>query len=298
MSTEVQRLGVQTCVAVVLATGLAIGVSTVVIGQQGFTHGQTVAPVFEGWEPNPDGSFSMVFGFYNRNCVENVHVPIGPDNHIEPGGPDREQPTRFYARRGWFIFRMRVPADFGDNEIVWTLTTQGSTEKAYGTLKPEYVLDKRITMMNEGGFGQRSGEGASLHPVLRIEGDAERTVAVGEPLTLTAFASDDGLPKPRKGQEDSPAAGLMVGWSIYRGAKEHVSFDPEQFHPDLRDRSTRNTACRTVVETPDWAKERLGTDGTFTVKATFEEPGTYMLRAMAHDGGLKTTREITVNVTG
>ena len=188
--------GVHGCVAVVLAIGLAFGASTMVSGQQGYTHGQTVAPVFEGWEPNADGTFNMVFGFYNRNCVENLHIPIGPDNNIEPGGPDRGQPARFYPRRGKFVFRVQqVPADFGDNELVWTLTSQGSTEKAYATLHPEYLLDKRIMMVNEAGFGQRAGEGESLAPVLRIEGDAKRTVAAGQPLTLTAFASDDGLPK-------------------------------------------------------------------------------------------------------
>ena len=206
----------------------------------------------------PTGTFNMVFGFYNRNCVENLHIPIGPDNNVEPGGPDRGQPTRFYPRRGKFVFRVHVPADFGDNELVWTLTSQGNTEQAYATLIPEYVIDKRITMVNEGGFGQRAGEDESLAPVLRLEGDAKRTVAAGQPLTLTAFASDDGLPTPRTGRDDSAAAGLIVGWSLYRGDDHGVTFEPEQFNPDLRNRSTRNTACRTVQATPDWAKERLG----------------------------------------
>lgn len=281
----------------VLAVSLTLVAPVTVSGQQGYTHGQTVAPVFEGWEENPDGSFNMVFGFYNRNCVEDLHIPVGPDNQIEPGGPDRGQPARFYPRRGQFIFRVRIPKDFGDNDLVWTLTSQGSTEQAYGSLRPEYVLDKRITMMNEGGFGQRAGEGDSLAPVLRVEGDTERTVVVGQPLTLSAFASDDGIPKPRQGQEDSDAAGLLVGWSVYRGDDRHVTFDPEQFNPDLRGRNARSTVCRAFATTPDWAKERLSADGTFTVTTTFDEPGTYVLRAMAHDGGLKTALEIAVTVT-
>ena len=285
-------------IALVLV-GLAFVFPAAVVGQQAFSHGQNVAPVFEGWEPNPDGTFNMVFGFFNRNCAEEVHVPVGPDNSIEPGGPDRGQPARFYPRRGKFVFRVQVPADFGDKELVWTLTAHGKTEMAFATLHPEYVIDKRITMMNEAGFGQRAGEADSLAPELRVEGAERRTVSVGEPLTLKAHASDDGLPLPRRGQEDSDAAGLMVGWSVYRGVAEHVSFEPEQFNPDFRGRSRGITMCRPKFPpTPDWWKERLSDDGTFTVTATFAEPGTYMLRAMAHDGGLKTTREITVNVTG
>ncbi len=291
------RICVRPCAAVLLVAGLTLTLPTVVEGQQGYTHGQTVAPVFEGWEENPDGSFNMVFGFFNRNCEEVVHVPVGPDNQIEPGGPGRGQLTTFYPRRGWFIFRVRVPKDFGDREVVWTLTSQGSTEQAYGTLRPEYVLSKRITMMNEGGFGQRAGEGDNQHPRLRVDGHTERTVAVGQPLTLTASSSDDGLPKPQRGREDSDAAGLLVGWSVYGGDPHHVTFDPEQFNPDLRGRNARSTVCKAFATTPDWAKERLSPDGTFTVTTTFDEPGTYVLRAMAHDGGLKTTQEIAVTVT-
>ena len=278
---------------------LALTSPAELIGQQAFSHGQNVAPVFEGWEQNQDGTYNMVFGFFNRNCQEEVYVPVGPNNSIEPGGPDHGQPARFYPRRGKFVFRVQVPADFGDKELVWTLTAHGKTEQAFATLRPEYVIDKRITMMNEAGFGQRAGEAESLAPELRVEGADERTVGVGAPLTLTAHASDDGLPMPRRGQENSDAAGLMVGWTVYRGEAEHVSFEPEQFNPDFRGRARGITMCRPKFPpAPDWWKERLSEDGTFTVTATFAEPGAYTLRAMAHDGGLKTTREITVNVTG
>ena len=51
-----------------------------------YSSGQTVAPAFEGWEQNSDGSFSMVFGYFNRNLDEHLHVPVGPDNNIDPGG--------------------------------------------------------------------------------------------------------------------------------------------------------------------------------------------------------------------
>ncbi len=266
-----------------------------VAAQEVFARGQTVAPVFEGWQPSTDGSFDLVFGFFNRNCEEALHIPIGPDNNIEPGGPDRGQPTRFFPRRGKFVLRIRVPKDFGTQELVWTLTSRGKTEKAFASLKPEYILDKRITMMNEGGFGQRAGEGDSLPPTLTVDGDAQRTVKVGEPLRLTASASDDGLPKRRE-KEDAAKAGLMVGWLVYRGDDTHVTFDPPQFNPDLRGSSPTSTFCKNLQTVPEWAKAPLPPDGRVSVTATFSQPGSYMLRAMAHDGGLKTTREISVLV--
>jgi hypothetical protein len=296
MGTGDRCLGVCVCDAVVFAAVLTFTVATTAAGQEAFTHGQNIAPVFEGWEVNEDGSFNMVFGFFNRNCEEVLHIPIGPNNNIEPGGPDQGQPTTFFARRGKFIFKLQVPSDFGNKEIVWSLSVRGKTEKAYATLNPQYVLDRRITMMNEGGFGQVAGEADSAYPDLLVRGNSHRTVKVGEPLSLTAVASDDGLPLPKKGQEGSGKAGLMVGWLVYRGDGRHVSFEPEQFNPDFRARYAR-TMCRNTVRVPDWAKKPLPSDGEVSAAATFSEPGRYVLRAMAHDGGLKTTREVTVTVS-
>lgn len=277
---------------------LVIGGSAVVVGltadtlvtaQVGFTHGLNPAPAYEGWERNPDGSFSLVFGFFNRNCQEVLHIPIGPDNNIEPGGPDRGQPTSFFPGRGKFTFRVRVPADFGKNELVWTLTAHGKTEKAYATLRPEYILDKRIIMMNESSYGQRVGEGDNQYPVLTVEGDTRRVVKVGEPLQLNASASDDGLPFARKDRNSTGGPALVVGWFLYRGSLDDVAFDREHINPDFR---TRDTRCPNASPTPE--APTLRADGKFSVTATFKEPGTYVLRALARDRALKTTHDVTV----
>src|SRR5688572_28399290 len=88
------------------------------------THGQNVAPVYEGWEKNADGTFTMYFGYMNRNYEEIVEVPVGPNNSFEPDGPDRGQPTHFYPRRQMLIFSVNVPADWGEKkDLVWTLTS-------------------------------------------------------------------------------------------------------------------------------------------------------------------------------
>ena len=259
-----------------------------------YSRGQAVVPAYEGWEPNPDGSFSLVFGYMNRNLDERLEIPIGPDNRLDPEGPDRGQPTYFLPRRNRFVFRVRVPADFGDQEVVWSLTSRGETVQAYGTLRPEYVLDGIIVMRDTGFFGQW-GEGRhNQAPTVAVDGARQRTVAVGEPLSLTATASDDGMPKPRAAPLQMPARftaiGLRVAWFVYRGRGTAVTFTPEQFktYPDYRSNSPW---------TPGWMPPPLPEDGRFPVTATFDEPGSYVLRVMAHDGGFDATEDVTVTVT-
>ena len=90
-----------------------------------YSRGQSVSPAYEGWWQNDDGSYTMFFGYMNSNWEEELDVPIGPDNRIEPGGPDRGQPTHFYPRRNLFLFTVEVPSDFGDDEVIWTLQCRG-----------------------------------------------------------------------------------------------------------------------------------------------------------------------------
>jgi len=106
-----------------------------------YAAGQNVVPVFEGWERNADGSFNMVFGYMNRNYEEQVDIPVGPNNALEPGGIDQNQPTHFYPRRQQFVFKVKVPKDWGKKDLVWTLTSRGKTEKAYATLLPFWEID-------------------------------------------------------------------------------------------------------------------------------------------------------------
>jgi hypothetical protein len=260
-------------------------------GQEMRSRGQNIAPVFEGWEPNPDGTFNIVFGYFNRNFDEKLHVPVGPGNGIEPGGPDQGQPTYFFPRRNHFTFRVRVPKDFGKKELVWTLTVHGKTEKAYASLRPEYLIDDEIMMLNIADI--RGGEATNNRPVVRVEGAERRSAKVGEPVLLTAVASDDGRPKPRAAPPPSSAIasslGLRVAWFVYRGPGDTVAFDPPQFktYPDYRSDSPW---------TEGWVPPPLPSDGKFPVKATFGEAGSYVIRVMAHDGGLMSTQDVAVDV--
>src|SRR5438128_5491404 len=126
------------------------------LGQVRHNSGDNVVPVYEGWEKNPDGSFNLVFGYMNRNYQEQPEIPVGPDNFFSPGAQDQGQPTHFYPRRQQFMFKIRVPSDFGKKEVVWTITRNGRTEKAYGTLLMEEQLTDVVISENRGGLANDS----------------------------------------------------------------------------------------------------------------------------------------------
>src|SRR5262245_10885176 len=152
---------------------------------QSYSSGQPVWPAFEGWEKNDDGSFNLLFGYMNDNWEEEPYVPIGPDNNIQPGGPDQGQPTRFQPRRNRFMFKISVPKDFGEKEMVWTLATQGKAQKAYGTLRPDLRIENVDIMSETGALGAGSSNPelrADKPPVVTIEGGKTRSAKVGQPL--------------------------------------------------------------------------------------------------------------------
>ena len=142
---------------IVAIAALGLGVAVVVVSPaalaQAPARGQNVVPVYEGFWPQEDGTYDLWFGYYNRNWEEELDVPVGPGNHLDPEGPDLGQPTHFFPRRSQFVFKVNVTADFGDDEIVWTLTTKDTTEQAFATLVPEYIVDETVMMANFGAGG-------------------------------------------------------------------------------------------------------------------------------------------------
>ena len=158
-----------------------------------FNSGQDIQPYFEGWIRNKDGSFDLVFGYFNRNWKEELAIPAGAENAIEPGGPDRGQPTYFLPRRQSWIYRVRVPSDFGKGVVAWTVTANGKTQKAYGELMPVEEITERIVMtrgnLNPGDDDPNKPPTISIAPIA--------AAATNTPIPLVASVADDGLPKPR-----------------------------------------------------------------------------------------------------
>jgi hypothetical protein len=255
------------------------------VSQTRFDSGQNVVPVYEGWIRNPDESFDLVFGYFNRNYKEELAIPVGPNNSVEPGGPDRGQPTYFLPRRRARLFRVRVPKDWGQQVVTWTITVNGRTEKAYGDLLPVQEINERIIMSggNTVAFGD---EDPNTPPSVTVA--PVPPVAISKPVTLTATVTDDGLPKPRtpparptttqrdatiqrQVNSNTPTRprGLTVTWLQYGGPAK-VTFDPEG--------------------------PIAVTNGTAATRARFDAPGTYRLVVTANDGRLSQRTELTIAV--
>jgi len=104
---------------------------------------------------------------------------------------------------------------------------------------------------------------------------------------LTASATDDGLPKrsARPSSSNSTSdpnlpsnsavrrqVGVQIKWILYRGPAK-VRFEPDTSGPEV-----------------------YGEPATLTSKVTFSAPGTYILRAIATDGQLFSTNDVTLTV--
>src|SRR5438445_11844952 len=101
----------------------------------------SVTGAFEGWFPNPDGTYALLLGYNNRNLKQELDIPIGPNNHIDPGGPDRGQPTHFLTGRQWGMFSIQAPREFKPNDsITWTIVANGQSVSIPFRLHPDYVM--------------------------------------------------------------------------------------------------------------------------------------------------------------
>jgi hypothetical protein len=233
--------------------------STEIRPSDGLHHarGELVAPVFEGWFRDETGTLMLSFGYLNRNFVQELDIPIGPDNKIEPGPPDQGQPTHFVPRRQWGIFAVPVPKATEERlraekkTVSWTLRANNQTVTIPANLGPTYAIDalKEPTVGN-------------TPPVLRFKGapasgtgpfGAKTSVnaVTGTPLTVKYSVTDDQRALPQKRN-----IGVTLFWIRYRGAG--------------------------AVKITDATKSVPG-NGEATITATFSEPGEYVLRVEASD---------------
>lgn len=277
--------------------------------QEVFLSGQNVQPAFEGWQRNSNGTFTLFFGYLNRNYQEEPHVPVGADNSFQPGPADRGQPTHFYPRRQLFVFSIVVPADFGKQELVWTLTHHGRTSTAVGSLMPVWEIDEGVWKANRGSGLAKDPPGNTPPSVSVVEGTTF-TVAVTDTVTLTALASDDGRPGPRKVNRGAPPARPQAAPPV---PVNNLPSRTKQSGPSTQDMVMARTAHETGLAVT-WLHYRgpgqvtfepmrtsikpTGTDlnGKVSTVVRFREPGTYVLRAVADDGHFTSGSNVTVMV--
>lgn len=258
-----------------------------------FSSGQAIQPFFDGWSHHPEGGFDMHFGYLNRNYVEDLHVPVGAANRMAPGAPDQGQPTYFYPRTRRRVFRVRVPADWGDRRLEWQVTVDGETYRAEGWLQPEWEIFANPAEARAG------GQGDNRPPTLTVTAPA--AAVVGEPVTLRATVTDDGLPPPRRRGGGG------------RGTLPTFQSEPDEPTlpvnvPQIRT-SARKRPVRTPVErvTVTWTQLRGAAGvtlephedapaGAAAVTAAFPAPGEYRFRVQASDTLAVVTEELTVAV--
>jgi hypothetical protein len=221
--------------------------------------GQSVTPVYEGWYRNADGTYSLSFGYYNRNSREVLDIAVGDSNSIAPGPANQGQPTHFDARRHWGVFAVVVPPNFGDKKkVTWTLRDRGETFAISGSLDPLWEIDALV------------GEAGSNNtpPVLKVGNGPEArgpggitwagpTGAVGAPIPLSISASDDGRAVPTATGTARGETPVTLTWLKHQGPGD-VTFEPA------------------IGRVPN-------AGGVATTTAKFSMPGEYIIRVRAND---------------
>jgi hypothetical protein len=250
--------------------------------------GTSVTGAFEGWFQNADGTYSLLLGYFNRNLKQELDIPIGPDNRIEPGGPDQGQPTHFLTGRQWGMFAIKVPADFGTKKLTWTIVANGQTMVIPASLKTDYEISpfQEAAVNNTPPVVSFNREGPVVQGPRGLSVD--RVTKVGMPLELTAWVTDDAKFTSNSSlKPKDPGPAVTVRWSKYRGPG-NVTFDEER--PPVEGAETKSPP---------------GFSGKATATATFDSPGDYVLHIVANDysgdggGGFQccwTTAQVRVSV--
>ncbi len=249
------------CLGMVLSSAVAFAQNVPVKHLHG--SGQSITASYEGWFQNKDRSFSILFGYYNRNEKQVLDIPIGPQNRIEPGGPDQGQPTHFLIRRQWGVFTVTVPKDFGESRLTWTITANGQTTTIPASLNPLWEISPFLDADgNTPPLMRLEDGGPTTQGPLLIETTLAATV--GNPLELSVWVADDARMIPGARKRSTPPIALT--WSKFRGPGA-VTF--AHIHP-------------AVVE-EDPPANGSAVSGVATTTATFSEPGEYILEVVAND---------------
>jgi hypothetical protein len=199
----------------------------------------------------------LSYGYFNRNFEQELDIPIGPDNKIEPGPADQGQPTHFVPRRQWGAFAVPVARDLErrliaeKKTVTWTLRANGQTVAIPANLGNAYAIDalKEPTVGNTPPVLQFEGAPASGSGPLGAK--ASIKAVAGRPVTVRFSVADDKRALPQKRN-----IGVRLTWVRYRGAGAVTISD---------------------------ATKTVDGNGEAMLTASFAEPGEYVLRVEASD---------------
>lgn len=253
--------------------------------------GANVTPAYEGWFTNADGTHSFLIGYLNRNTSQVIDVPIGPNNRMEPGGPDLGQPTHFLPGRQTGMFLITVPKEFDKKQrLTWSITSNGLTASVPFWLNEPYEVNPwtDVAVGNQPPVIRFDPNGPAIQgPIGMVAKAIARTASMSAGLLLPVWASDDAkYSSGSNAPQRNPPPAVILHWSKYRGPGT-VTFD----------------------KTPPVFEKTEGEavfNGKATVVAKFSQPGDYVLHMDAEDysgrgGGGEvccfTTAMVTVTVT-
>lgn len=273
--TSSSRLSVVTLTVVLAGSVLLYGQQQPLPSEPVRGFGASITGSFEGWFRNQDGSISFLVGYLNRNRAQEVDVPVGPNNRLEPGGPDLGQPTHFLPGRRVGMFLVTVPKDFtAKQSITWTITANGVSNSIPLRTNVDYnvspfTISHSKTLGNTPPVVRLEEKGPTIQgPIAMVSRPVlTRTTSVSTPLTLTVWAEDDaryssGSNAPMK----NPPPPVELSWSKYRGPGK-VTFDKAK--PDVEKLAGGN------INEPF--------RGRGATAAKFSEPGEYVLHVVAND---------------
>lgn len=262
-----------TAAAAIMAATAVIAAQIQLPSMPGGKFGRSITGAFEGWYDNADGTHEFLVGYYNRNLGEAVDIPVGPANHIDPGGPDFGQPTHFLPGRQVGMFTVKVPKAFTkEQQLTWTITVNGETTAIPLRMNTDY----NVSPFKDAAVGNtppvlkfdQSGKGIE-GPVASMSDARSLTATVNAPLPLPLWASDDakytsGTNAPMR----NPRPPVTAIWSMYRGPAE-VKFQPADGKPKF--------------ETLSGGQVGQPYSGKASVTATFSQPGDYVLHVVGND---------------
>lgn len=233
--------------------------------------GASITGAFEGWYENGDSTRGFLVGYYNRNTQEELDIPIGPDNRIEPGGPDMGQPTHFLPSRQFGMFAIPVPKGFTpDDKLVWTIFANGKSTSIPLRLHQDYLISpfSEISVNNTPPVVKFEENGVALQgPVATLTNAVVRTASLSEPLALTIWVTDDmKYPSATSAPMTAGRPPVTLVWSKYRGPGQ-VTFD----------------TAKPSVEPAAKGNGKEAFSGKATTKARFSEPGEYVLHVTVND---------------
>jgi len=256
------------CLVGALAQSVVISAQTLPEPRRQF--GASVTGAFEGWYEEAGGTRGFLVGYYNRNTQEELDIPIGPNNRIEPGGPDLGQPTHFLPTRRFGMFAIPVPKGFTpDDKLTWTIMANGKSTSIPLRLNPDYLISpfSEIAVNNTPPTLKFEENGPVLQgPVATLANAAERMASLPEPLSITVWVTDDmKFTSDTNAPMATPRPPVTLAWSKYRGPGS-VTFDK---------------AAPAVEKTA--SDGNVAFSGKATVTARFSEAGDYVLHVTAND---------------